>query len=260
MAWVANFKDGERRVVLKPSSLAPVAVINVTRRNTKPELITSYQHANACKDILVTTIRNNGKVELQAERVSVRSGAARLTDEDQVRIISSLPEELKLWLLDVDKQKFNHILPAGFGWDGVFSESEHNKRQSIRDAILAGNYWHDLDNEWFAKLLDEATKTRKEHLSLDWANALPMTPYINDSPLFDDTTVEIITISNGVHKLHKRKRVIGNAVNYHGFKVDSSIDKVIVIKYGVMIDEDATPFGCDIKIYANEANDTTGSP
>lgn len=251
MTWAANFKDGERRVVLKLSTLSVVPVVNVTRKNPKPDLVTSYQHASAGKHVLVVARMVGDEVKLFVESVAVRSGMSAFTPLGEERILNAVPKELKDWLYDLKERKYSHILPAGFGWDGIFSESEYNKRQKIRDCILAGNYWEDVDKEWFAELLNQATKTRKEHLMLDWNNALPMTPYIDDRALFDDTVVEIITINNrGEHKLHKRKRMIGNVSDYHGYKVDSTIDKLIVLKYGVMIDEDGTPFGCDIKLYS----------
>ncbi len=73
------------------------------------------------------------------------------------------PDELKIWLSQTISEK-TAFLPAGFGWDGTYTEQELKKLALIRI------FFKGLPEEHLVKILDVVQFSKKSGMPTDWAN------------------------------------------------------------------------------------------
>lgn len=242
--WIPNAKGGHRKLVLtSDEKVSPV--INVTRGRRTPDSETSYQHLNA-GDILIVSFVSKQSVGKNVFFIDRELKSIPADEKRASEILANLPEPLTAWLDDILEKKLTRFLPAGFGWDGKFSSAEYSKRDRIKEFIGAAEVWNGFDVDWYNNLLDQATMTSTRYLNINWTYAYGLQGVIDDKPLFSDTKTDVIKIKEGTYTVC---RDVSTTKDFNTYGANSDFDKLIIVRYGAMVDNDGKPFGCKIECY-----------
>lgn len=235
-------------------------VVSATRINYEIDRITTYQRPDP-KGFVIKAVDQHGVCHLSVNRYqSMYDKVIPVTEDDQLvkDILSRLDPILKCWLTDVVRREMSNLLPAGFGWDGVMTESEYYKHSKIRDLFVASNDWKDdKEKEWFEGIVNEIVKTSTVYIEPSWIAANPI--YNNTIPIqrfFEESHVWVVTFDeNNIRTIHKVRRIIGSKVMLEStFNVEDNIERVIVLTSGCML-EKGVAYGCGVELYSKKRND-----
>lgn len=216
-----------------------------------PHYQTTYQDPNVGRYII---IKNNNAEPIKIydlQRASSLPGGRALPDGEVRAILNELPSIIIEWLLDVSIQKHSNFVPPGFGWDGKFTQSEYNKRQTA-GLLFANKHGGgtNIEANWLNEVLDEICRTPRNLLKLRWnmANFLPEDRYIKRTNSVQDKDY-IFIYKDGTVELQKRKRIVGDINAYRGLLIPVNVDRVIELTYGVTCKENGQPAGIQVELW-----------
>lgn len=250
-----NHRAGVREIMLdKNEKVLPV--IAATRVSYTPDRVTTYQRPEVdgyvvrCADV-------NGHLQLSVNRYLPQNDmVVPITDDmDKVdEVYINLHPTLKSWLHDVTKQEMSNLLPAGFGWDGIMTETEYTKHARVRDLFIAVNDWSEKDKIWFDHIANEAVKTSTVYLNLDWEKSFKLVKNgIVIQRYLPETKVYVVTFDRENRRtLHLVRRPIHTCKKTESlpeiFKVPEGTVKAILLRTNPMV-EDLYTYGVSIDLY-----------
>lgn len=248
-ALIVNHNQQRRQVRLNGDyTVADIFSIRRTTRDEDPDYPTTYQDPSEGRFVL-SCEKNSTKI-----RIDDLLNKVSLEDSEVVKFLEDVPKTITEWLLDATAMRHSNFVPAGYGWDGKFTRAEYQKRQRA-NLLFVPRYYAgtDIDNDWLQVVLDEICRTPKSFLTLNWNDATPI-PLdrmlaMNDS--FGDRTYIFID-NNGNHRMHKPKRIIGNASKHPGMKIPGDIDRIIILTKNVICDSEGNPSGCGVELLKDQ--------
>lgn len=251
-----NHREGVREVML--DSLGRVLpVISATRVSYTPDRVTTYQRPEVDGFIVRASVEG-GVVKVTFNRYMPHFDTVVpvVGEEEMVLHISkTMDKELFDWLVDIKDKKLSNLLPAGFGWDGIMTETEYAKHSRIRDLFIANNDWGEKDKAWFDNILTEAVRTSMVYLKLNWDDSFKILngniPIQRFLPT--ETKVYVVTFDKaGNRTLHLIRRPIHTCKKTESlpeiFTVPKGTVKVILLRTNVMIDDNMS-YGVSIDLY-----------
>lgn len=252
-----NHRAGVREVMLDSNGHV-LPVISATRVSYTPDCVTSYQRPTV-DGYVIRSEDKNGNAVITVNRYVPHMGTITPVTEDFAlveKILSSLDTDLVQWLKDVVDRKESNLLPAGFGWDGIMTQTEYSKYSRVRDLFISPTTWSAKDAEWFEKIVHQAVRTSTMYLNLDWDksfklcnNLIPVHRYLPT-----DTKVYLVTFDkDGNRAVNLIRRPIfanGNKGNVPELAaVPKGTVKAILLRTNVMVDE-TTSYGVSIDLYS----------
>lgn len=169
----AKVFGGVRRVVVSPRG--EIREVIKAKRCAPAELQTTYQRV--CEGDVILQVSWWPEVEEAFEFLEGRMVTLDLSlpeVEDRVtKLYDGLPDSVVAWLNPVERQP--SFLPAGAGWDGVYTGHDRVKRQQAAD------FFRGVQVDVLASLVDAAQVSAKDGLLYDWRKAAPM-PDVMHSP------------------------------------------------------------------------------
>lgn len=249
-----NHREGVREVMLDSNGKV-LPVIAATRVSYTPDRVTTYQRPEV-DGFVVRCTERNGRLQLSVNRYIPQNDLITpITDDmDKVdEILRNLNPTLKAWLGDVNKKEMSNLLPAGFGWDGIMTETEYAKHSRIRDLFISVNDWSEKDKLWFENIVNEAVKTSTFYLNLDWEKAFKV---INGGILIQrylpETKVYVVTFDKENNRtLHLVRRPIHTCKKSETipeiFRVPKGTVRSILLRTNVMVDHET--YGVSIDLY-----------
>lgn len=231
------------------------------RRATKaddPHYQTTYQDPSVGRYIVLknSTPVGQGIRIYDLQKHLLDNGGRLLNPEETQKIVDKLPPVIVEWLMDVSspKQKHSNYIPVGYGWDGKFTLSEYNKRQTTGMLFSPRKGMStNIDPKWLDDVLDEICRTPKNLLNLRWMSAYP---FPKDRYLKLTNSIQqkhyIFIYKDGSVELQKNKRVIGDVTQYPGINIPNTVDRVIVLTHGVTCRDDGQPAGIGVELYKDD--------
>ena len=167
-----NHRQGVREVMVDQSGKV-LPVISATRISYTDDRVTSYQRPEVDGFVIRCEIKDGSpSISINRYIPHLNKVAPVVDDVDlAVNIFSKLDDDLISWLKDVETLKQSNLLPAGFGWDGVMTQTEYAKYERIRDLFISPTPWLDKDREWLDEMIHQAVRTSNLYLQTDWNNA-----------------------------------------------------------------------------------------
>lgn len=247
-----NHSQFKRQIRLEGDySVCDIFSIRRATKEDDPHYQTTYQDPTVGRFII---LKNNNQEPIRIydlQRSSKEVGGRRLPEDEVQRIIGVLPPIIVEWLLDVGTQRHSNFVPPGFGWDGKFTQSEYNKRQTA-GLLFAPKHAKssNIESVWLDEVLDEICRTPKNLLMLKWgyAHFLPEDRYLKRTNSIQ-TKDYVFIFEDGSVELQKRKKIIGDVNAYRGLFVPKNVEKVIELTYGVTCKEDGKPAGIQVELY-----------
>lgn len=251
-----NHRQGVREVMLDSTGKV-LPVISATRVSYTSDRVTSYQRPEADGFVIRCEVKE-GEPAISINRYIPHLDVVSPVTEDidlAVNIFSKLDDDLIIWLKDVQKQELSNLLPAGFGWDGVMTQTEYSKYAKVRDLFVSPTEWDEKDKAWFEEMVHQAVRTSTMYLNMDWEgafkicnNAIPIHRYLPAS-----TKVHLVTFDkagNRTIKLVRRPIIVGNSksVKPEVVQVPAGTVKAILLRTNVMVDADNS-YGVSIDLY-----------
>lgn len=212
---------------------------------------TTYQDPSVGRYIV---IKNNSGEQIKIydlNRSSSAPGGRALAAAEAYVILNQLPPIVVEWLNDVGTQRHSNFVPPGFGWDGKFTQSEYNKRQTA-GLLFATRHGKstNIEHKWLNEVLDEICRTPRGLLKLRWnmANLLPEDRYLKRTNSVQDKDYVFIH-KDGSVELQKRKRIIGDVSAYRGLFIPPHVDRVVELTHGVTCKENGEPAGIQVELW-----------
>lgn len=250
-----NHRIGVREVMLDQSGKV-LPVISATRVSYTPDRVTTYQRP--CADGFVVRCEvKAGEPMLSLNRFIPHLDIITPVSEDtdlSTNILSKLDDDLVSWLKDVDALEQSNLLPAGFGWDGVMTETEYSKYERVRDLFISTNEWTDKDRIWFEDIVHQAVRTSNMYLNLDWGTSFKLIkgkiPIHRPLPLA--TKVYLVTFDKTGKrevKLIRRPIIVGSKKPVQEIAtVPDGTVRAILLRTNVMVDEESS-YGVSIDLF-----------
>lgn len=167
----AKVSSGVRRIVVTPRG--EIRDVIKAKRCAPAELQTTYQ--KVCEGDIVLQVSWWPEKEEAFEFQDGKLVPLDLTVpdiEDQVtKLYDQLPDVAVEWLNPVERQP--SFLPAGAGWDGVFTIHDLTKRQQ------AAEFFEGIQPDVLDKLVDAAQVSSRDGLRYDWRKAGPLPDVLN---------------------------------------------------------------------------------
>lgn len=232
-------------------TICDVFSIRRASKDDDPHYQTTYQDPNVGRYIIIKHNNNDPIQIFDLTRSFHQIGGRSLSSRETEEIIAKLPPIIIEWLYDVDTQMHSNFIPPGFGWDGKFTQSEYNKRQT---AALLFTPRHakpcNIERKWLDEVLDEICRTPKSYLNLKWtyASAFPenrLLKYTNSIQTKDYVFIH----DDGSVVVQPRKRIIGDVGSYPGMLIPKDVDRVIVLTHGVICKDDGRPAGIQVELF-----------
>ncbi len=248
-----NHRTGVREVMLDATGKT-LPVISATRVSYTDDRVTSYQRPEA-SGFVVRCESKDGKPAITINRYLPHLDTiSPVTDDIELakKIYDSLDEDLIAWLKDVDTKKQSNLLPAGFGWDGIMTQTEYSKYERVRDLFIANNQWSEEEQKWFDDIVYQAVKTSTCYLKLDWEDSFKLTKKIPVYRYLPDTTkVYLVTFDkdgNRSLKFVRRPIIVGGNKNVtETVTVPAGTVRAILLRTNVMVDDHT--YGVSIDLY-----------
>lgn len=251
-----NHRTGVREVMLDREGKV-LAVISATRVSYTPDRVTTYQRPEVDGYVVRSqNVNGNARVTLNRYLPHLDAISPVVEDVDLAhKIISKLDPDLMSWLRDVVTCEQPNLLPTGFGWDGVMTETEYAKHSRICDLFVAPNDWAaEKDEVWFKHIANEAVRTSGVYLTLDWDNAFKLGNGVIPIQRFlpTETKVHVVTFNkSGERTLHLIRRPIhvgkGKAPQ-EIFRVPKDTERAILLRTCVMVESNQT-YGVSIDLF-----------
>lgn len=257
---MANHTPDKRAVILnKYGAVAPV--ISATRHKTSDgriEIKTTYQDLERAQFVIMTEMVR-GEMILKVCRYSTRDESfiniIDRPDMDQferTQVLKTVSPTILNWLHNLRAGDNDNFLPAGFGWDGIYTDTEIHKGQRVRNLLIGIGERENMEADWIKSIIELAIPTSGRFIQTDWDSAKPLPAYLNDTRIHEHAPVDVIfCYGSPIYKQVriKPKRIIGATTRYKGVAVPADVSAAIVIKHGLMIDDDGGTNGVQIELY-----------
>lgn len=169
----AKIWSGVRRIVVTPRG--EIREVIKAKRCAPAELQTTYQ--KVCEGDVILQVSWWPEKEEAFEFIEGRMVPMDLSlpeIEDRVtKLYDGLPDAVVVWLNPVERQP--SFLPAGAGWDGVYTVHDLVKRGQ------AAEFFEGVQADALSQLVDAAQVSAKDGLRYDWRKAAPL-PHVMQSP------------------------------------------------------------------------------
>lgn len=220
-----NFSNGVRSVLFQGP--VPSDVFSITR--SVP--VHSQEYKTTYQDTTDVTHKLTSDGTIIRVYEYDRSGSINeVIDDEKEAYLSATPKLLLEWLLDADTQHHTNYLPVGFGWDGIFTRSEHSKRRHYAGLFeprpMAGS---SLDREWLSNLLDDITRTPTHLLCNSWTLATHQKE--RRVPARESLVVQefVYFHTNGNVSYHRPRKVLTGLAKHPGVSVPNDVEKMIIL-------------------------------